>query len=77
MSAIKERILGAITVMSESDAEKVWHLIADNFSDRSWSDIEEVIPDDWDKKMLTEIKNNTECREFLSETDAMKELGLV
>ena len=27
MSTVKERILGAVTIMSEEDAEKVWDLI--------------------------------------------------
>lgn len=27
MSNVKERILGAVTIMSEEDAEKVWNLI--------------------------------------------------
>ena len=31
MTAIKERILGAITVMSDTDAEKIWFLIKNNF----------------------------------------------
>ena len=40
MSNIKERILGAVTVMSEKDANSLWKIIIDNFS--SWSDIEEI-----------------------------------
>ena len=39
-------------------------------------DIEEVEPDDWDMQMLSEIKDNPECHEFVSAKDAMKELGL-
>ena len=31
MSVIKERILGAITVMSEEDATKIWELIEIKF----------------------------------------------
>ena len=27
MSNVKERILGAVTIMSEKDAEKVWNII--------------------------------------------------
>lgn len=76
MSAIKERIFGAVTVMSDIDAEKVWELILNNIPTRSWEDIEEVSPDDWDKKMLSEIENTPDCHEFISEADALKELGL-
>lgn len=42
----------------------------------SWDNIEEVEPDDWDLQMLSEIKADPECHEFISAKDAMKELGL-
>ena len=32
MSSIKERIFGAVTVMSEEDAQKVWDLILSTFA---------------------------------------------
>ena len=32
MSAVKERIIGAVTIMSEEDAENVWHLIQSAFA---------------------------------------------
>ena len=76
MSAVKERILGAVTVMNENDAQILWNMITQTFSE-SWENIEEMKPDDWDLQMLDEIKENPECREFMSEEDAMKELGLV
>lgn len=76
MSAVKERILGAVTVMNENDAQILWNVITQTFSE-SWENIEEIKPDDWDLQMLDEIKENPECREFMSEEDAMKELGLV
>ena len=70
MSNIKERILGAVTVMSEKDANSLWKIIIDNFS--SWSDIEEIEPDKTDLDMLNEI----ECKTFVSSDEAMKELGI-
>lgn len=76
MSAVKERILGAVTVMNENDAQILWNMITQTFGE-SWENIEEIKPDDWDLQMLDEIKENPECREFMSEEDAMKELGLV
>lgn len=76
MSAIKERILGAITIMSEEDARKLWDIISNEFSDRSWDDIESVTPDAWDLKMLKEIDSDPDCHTFVSTADAMKELGL-
>ena len=42
MSNVKERILGAVTIMSEKDAEKVWNLIQSAFA---LSNAEEVVPD--------------------------------
>ena len=42
MSDIKERIIGAVTIMSEKEAEKVWNLIQSAFF---LSDVEEVKPE--------------------------------
>ena len=42
MSSIKERIFGAVTVMSEEDAQKVWDLILSTFA---LDNIEQVVPD--------------------------------
>lgn len=42
MSNIKERILGAVTVMNDKDVEKVWDLIKSTFA---LSNAEEVEPD--------------------------------
>lgn len=75
MSAVKERILGAVTVMNENDAEILWNMITRRFGVR-WENVEEVAPDDLDLQMLHEIKTNPECHEFVSEEVAMKELGL-
>lgn len=76
MSTVKERILGAITVMDETDAAVVWNFIASTFSKRTWDDIEEEDPDEWDQKMLREIEGNPECHEFIPAAEAMKRLGL-
>ena len=32
MSNVQERILGAVTVMSDKDAEKIWELIQGTFA---------------------------------------------
>lgn len=76
MSAVKERILGAVTVMSEADAEKVWKFVLDNLPSRSWEDLEEAVPDEWDLQMLEDIKQNPDCHEFVSQEEVLKELGL-
>lgn len=74
MSNVKERILGAVTVMSDNDANALWKIIIDNFS--AWSDVEEITPDEMDCKMLNEIKTNKDCHTFVSQEEAMKELNL-
>ncbi len=76
MSAVKERILGAITIMNDVDAAAVWDFIVNQFHDRSWENIEEVKPDEWDLKMLDEIAEDPDCHEFISSSEAMKQLGL-
>lgn len=76
MSDIKERILGAISIMNDDDAKIVWELILTHFPKRSWDNIETVVPDEWDKKMLADIENNPDCKEFVSADEAMKQLGL-
>lgn len=76
MSTVKERILGAITVMDDTDAIVVWNFIANTFPGRKWDDIEETAPDEWDREMLREIANNPDCHEFLPEQEVMKRLGL-
>ena len=41
MTIAKERIIGAVTVMSDSDAENIWEIIQNQFRS-SWDDIEET-----------------------------------
>ncbi len=42
MSNVKERIFGAVTIMSDEDAEKVWNLIQAAFL---LNNVDEVTPD--------------------------------
>jgi len=42
----------------------------------NWDEIEEMPPDETDIKMLQEIENNPECKQFLSSADVLSELGL-
>ncbi len=42
----------------------------------SWDTIETALPDEWDLKMLSDIKKDPDCNDFISSEDAMKELGL-
>lgn len=44
VSAVKERILGAVTIMDEDDAQTLWNIIIETFGS-GWVSIEEVMPD--------------------------------
>lgn len=43
---------------------------------KTWDDIEEVEPDETDLKMLNEIDNDPDCKEFISSKELEKELNL-
>lgn len=78
MTAIKERIIGAVSLMSDREAEAFWNLIQSRYIilPKSWDDIEEIEPDEIDLQMLEEIKNDPDCHSFVSSEEAMKELDL-
>lgn len=76
MNAIKERIIGAVSIMNETEAEKVWDLITDFFPIRSWNEIEESEPDEVDLEMLRSAAADPDCRVFVSSVEAMAELDL-
>lgn len=76
MSNVKERIIGAVTIMNEQDAIKVWNIITTTFREKEWDSIPEELPDDVDLTMLEEIKGNPDCHEFVSSDEAMKLLGI-
>jgi len=68
MSAVKERIIGAVTVMSDSDAENFWKIIQKKFTP-SWDNIEEIEPDEDDIAILQAIEEDPECHKFTKESD--------
>ncbi len=76
MSSVKERIIGAVTIMNEEDAAKIWNIIMTTFQQKEWSNIPEEVPDDIDLAMLSEIKKDPECHEFVTSKEAMNLLGL-
>ena len=78
MAVIKERIIGAVTLMTDKDAENFWELIKSHYiiSPKTWEDIEEGPPDEFDLAMLKEIENDPDCQEFVSSDDVIRELGL-
>ena len=74
MSGIKERILGAVTIMSEEDAQKVWDLIQTTFS---LANLEEVVPDAEETAILEAYHAGVdEYQPVISHEELLKELGL-
>lgn len=43
MNPIKEKNIVAVCLMDETDTNKLWQLIQDNFPGRSWDNIEETV----------------------------------
>lgn len=79
MNALKERILGAVTVMNNADTLRLWNIISDEFGNREadWASIPEEVPDDIDLQMLADIETDPECREFMSSNEAEKILAVM
>ena len=69
MTAVKEKIVGAITVMSGTDAEELWKIIVQKYAPVSWDDIEEVEPDEIDLQMLEAIEKDPDCHVFTKESE--------
>ena len=69
MTEIKERLIGAVTVMDDEMASQLWNIILTDFTSPSWDSIETVEPDKWDLEMLDQIKIDPECHEFTPEAD--------
>ena len=56
MTAVKERIIGAVSIMSDKDADIFWHIIQKHFTAPDlFANIEDVVPDEVDLLMLKEI----------------------
>ena len=73
MSNIKERIFGAVTVMSEADAQKVWELILSTFALNN----EQIVPDPDEQAAMDAYKNgNPDYQPSVSQEDLLKELNL-
>ena len=74
MSSIKERIFGAVTVMSEEDAQKVWDLILSTFA---LDNIEQVVPGPDEQAIMNAYKNgDPDYQPSVSQEDLLKELNL-
>ena len=63
MSDVKERLIGAVTVMDEASALRLWEIVR-LFSEEAWDNIEEEAPDEFDLQMLREIEADPDCKIF-------------
>lgn len=71
MSAIKERIVGAVTVMSEEDAVKVWDIIRFQFS------VPSDMPSEDEENIIRAYKQGVDDYiPYLTHNDLKKDLGL-
>lgn len=71
MSNIKERLLGAITVMDEEAALRLWEYVQGQYR-TNWQDISEEEPDDTDLAMLRDIANDPDCAEFATDEEVKR-----
>ena len=64
--------------MNDKEAEFFWKMIQNRhiISPKTLDDVDEIEPDEFDLMLLEEIRNNPECHEFISQEEALKELGL-
>ncbi|MCD8053496.1 MAG: hypothetical protein LUF00_05545 [Lachnospiraceae bacterium] len=74
MSSVKERIFGAVTIMSEDEAWKVWELIQATFR---LANAEAVDPEDDEITALNAYHNGSpEYQPGISQEDLIRELGI-
>ena len=74
MSNVKERIIGAVTIMNEKDAQKIWDLIQGTFI---LNNAEEVEPDPEELEAIRAYKaGDPEYQPYISHEELMEELGL-
>lgn len=74
MSDVKERIIGAVTIMNDEDAAKVWELIQGAFA---LFNAPEEQPDLEDLEVITAYQNNDpDYQAQFSSEDVKKLLGL-
>ena len=72
METIREQVTGALAQMGELEVKKVWDIIQIVMPNAV---IPVVEPDEVDLAMIKEIKENPDCKEFVSGADAYSQLG--
>ena len=77
MSSVKERIIGALSMLGDTEAEKIWVFMLNEFSPRSWEEIPEDKPAEDEIAILEAYKNgDPEYQPLISQDELLKELGI-
>ena len=78
MSAVKERLIGAITIMTENEALLLWEDLKDSYTQRNnLSEVEETEPTEEEIKILDAFENgDPDYTPDTSIEDLKNELGL-
>lgn len=79
MEAVKEKLIGAINLMSLEDATSLWEYVINSRALRtSLSSVEETEPTDDELKILDAYENGEEAYQpYISHDSLKKELGLL
>ncbi len=75
MSEVKARLIGAITVMDEDGAQRLWDYVKRLYSSDGWAAVEEVEPDEVDLQMIREAQADPDCSTFASDAEVRAVLG--
>ena len=75
MSEIKANLIGAITVMDEDGAQRLWEIVKQMYSSDRWNTVESVEPDEIDLQMIREIQADPDCNTFASDAEVQAILG--
>lgn len=79
MAIIRERIIGAVTIMTDREAERVWAIIQKEFakSDVDWEDMEEVEASDEEKEIIAAYERGEEnLQPYITHEELKKELDI-
>lgn len=75
MSEVKARLIGAITVMDEDGAQRLWDIVKRLYSSDGWDAVEETEPDEIDLQMIREAQTDPDCGVFASDAEVQSVLG--
>ena len=75
MSEVKARLIGAITVMDEVGAQRLWEIVERLYSSDGWEGVGEEAPDEVDLQMIREAQTDPDCAIFSSDDEVKAALG--